>query len=199
MTRGTSIRTVLLGLVFLVPLVSAAQSISIQLTNNTEKEQQAKTQLERVLSQYETSHYTFTHEVIIEQGVIPHSHPELTLNARHLHDDDRALSTYLHEQIHWFLTERQRQTNAAEQDLMRMYPNPPVGGREGSHDLQSDYVHLLVCEVEREADLKFIGPERTNAVMQFWTTDHYTWIYSKVLADHDRIQAVIQRHKLEIR
>jgi hypothetical protein len=79
-----------------------------------------------------------------------------------------------------------------------MYTNPPVGGKEGSHDLQSDYVHLIVCELEREADLKFLGPARTDAVMQFWTTDHYTWIYTIVLADHSKIQAVIQRHNLEI-
>jgi len=155
----------LFGLVLCGTPFLLAKDISIQLANDTPAEQEAKAQLERLLAEYNTSRYTFTRKVLIEQGAIPHSHPVLTLNVRHLRDDDRALSTYLHEQIHWFLTGRPPQTRAAIQDLERMYPNPPVGGKEGSHDLQSDYVHLLVCELEREADLKFLGPERTAAVM----------------------------------
>jgi hypothetical protein len=198
MTAHRSISAAVVPLLLVVSSLCIAQSVSIQLANGIDKEQQAKAQLERLLSEYDTTHYTFTRKVVIEQGVIPHSHPVLTLNTRHIGHDDEALSTYLHEQIHWFLDAHSQQTQAAKQDLQRMYANPPVGGKEGSHDLDSDYTHLLVCELEREADMKFLGPERTEAVMRFWTTDHYTWIYTTVLADHDKIQAVIQKHKLEI-
>jgi hypothetical protein len=182
-----------LSLCVLVAPFAVAKDVTIQLAHNSAREQQAKAQLERLLGQYDVSKYIFTE--IIEDRAIPHSHPVLTLNTRHLNDDDAALSTFLHEQIHWFLEARPQQT----EELKAWYPNPPVGPPDGAQDLESDYLHLIVCELEREADLKLLGAERPQAVMSFWAGDHYKWVYKTVIADHERIQALIQRHNLEIR
>ena len=64
--------------------------------------------------------------------------------------------------------------------------------------MESDYLHLIVCELEREADLELLGSDRTEAVMRFWATAHYKWIYRTVITDHDKIQEVIKKHSLEI-
>jgi hypothetical protein len=56
--------------------------------------------------------------------------------------------------------------------LKKLHPDPPVGGAEGPHDLESDYLHLIVCELEREADRQPLGSERAEAVMRFWATHH---------------------------
>jgi hypothetical protein len=108
------------------------QAVNIRLAHDSSAEQQAKEQLERLLKQYDPSRYTFTHDVIIEEGVITHSHPVPTLSTRHLKQDDEALSACLHERIHWFLTGRQQQTEAAEVELRKMYPNPR--GNEGAQE-----------------------------------------------------------------
>ena len=184
--------------VMALPL-ALAKDVTVQLAHNSAREQQAKAQLERLLGQYDVSKYIFTNTVIIEDRAIPHSHPVLTLNTRHLDDDDAALSTFVHEQIHWFLEARPQQTEAAEKELKNWYPNPPVGPPDGARDLESDYLHLIVCELEREADLKLLGPERTQAVMSFWAGDHYKWVYKTVMTDHEKIRALIQKHNLEIR
>ena len=81
--------------------------------------------------------------------------------------------------------------------MKKLYPDPPVGGDEGDHDLESDYLHLIVCELEREADLQLLSSERTEAVTRFWAP-HYKRIYRTVIADHDKIQNVIKTHSLEI-
>jgi hypothetical protein len=188
----------LFSIVMMASSLSIAQPISIQLARDTPAEQQAKVPLERLLKRYDTAKYTFTQSVIIQERAIPHSHPVLTLNTRHLGQDDETLSTYLHEPIHWFLDERQQQTRAAEDELTKLYPNPPVGGDDGAQDLESDYLHLIVCELEREADLQPLGPERTESVMRFWANDHYKWIYRTVSADYQKIQTVIRKHNLEI-
>jgi len=188
-----------LGLCVLAVPFAVAKDVTIQPAHSSAQEQQAKAQLERLLRQYDLSKYIFTDTVIIEDRAIPHSHPVLTLNTRHLNDDDAALSTFLHEQIHWFLEARPQQTEAAEKELKNWYPNPPVGPPDGAQNLESDYLHLIVCELEREADLKLLGAERTQAVISFWAGDHYKWVYKTVIADHERIQALIQRHNLEIR
>jgi hypothetical protein len=43
-----------------------------------------------------------------------------------------------------------------------------------------------------------LGDERAQAVMDFWAKDHYTWVYQTVLADSDKIEAIIKSHNLDI-
>jgi hypothetical protein len=55
---------------------------------------------EQMLASYDLSRYTFTRAVVIDEKAIPHSHPMLTLQTRHLGSDDLLLSAYVHEQLH---------------------------------------------------------------------------------------------------
>jgi lysophospholipase L1-like esterase len=57
-------------------------SISIQLAHNSEREMGTEKQLARSLMSYDLHKYTFTHDVIIDERSIPHSHPILTLHTR---------------------------------------------------------------------------------------------------------------------
>jgi hypothetical protein len=187
-----------LGVVFVNASFLMAQSVSIQTSHDSPQEQQAKAELERLRKQYETTKYTFTSRVVTEYDAVPHSDPVLTLNTQHFEQDEAVLSTYVHEPIHWFLDAREGQTKAAEEDLKKLYPDSPAGGDEGAHDLESDYLHRIVCELEREADLELLGSERTKTVTRFWATDHYKWTHRTVTGDHDKIQEVIKTHSLEI-
>jgi hypothetical protein len=175
-----------------------AQSLDIQLAHNSPAEQQTKTQLERLLNQYDTSKYTFTRSIVIDDSAIPHSDPVLTLHTRHLQQDDELLSTYVHEQLHWYLDSKKQQTNTAEKELRALYPNPPMGGKEGARTVQSDYLHLIVCKLEWDADRQLLGDERAQAVMNFWARDHYMWVYQTVLADPDKIEAIIKHNSLDL-
>ena len=61
-------------------------------------------------------------------GMIPHSHPVLTLSTRHLKDDDLLLSTFLHENLHHFLTQNPEKAEAAtKKELRAVFPKVPVG------------------------------------------------------------------------
>ena len=83
----------------------------------------------------------------MESGVIPHSHPVLTLSTRNKSDDD-LLSTFLHEQIHWYGVEKDEQVEGAIKDFKEMYPKVPVGNRQGARDEFSTYLHLFICYLE---------------------------------------------------
>jgi hypothetical protein len=171
-------------------------SLTIRTAHNSAPELATKAQLERLLGEYDLRQWTFTHEVVIDEKSIPHSHPVLTLHTRHLKQDDELLSTYLHEQLHWFLVRHPAETKAAEQDLMKLYPSVPVGYPEGANDTESTYLHLLVCRLEQRADLAVLGEQRTDAAMQFWVGDHYRWVYRTVLADGAKIDEILERHGL---
>src|SRR5438445_3303869 len=54
--------------------------LKVTLKNGTALEQRKKDQIERLGGQYDLKKWTLTREVIIEQGVQPHSAPVLTLN-----------------------------------------------------------------------------------------------------------------------
>ena len=177
-------------------LAALESPIHIRTTHNDPPELATKAQLEGLIAANDLRQWTFTHDIVIDEKAIPHSHPVLTLHTRHLKQDDELLSTYLHEQLHWFLTRHPAETKAAEQDLARLYPNVPVGYPEGANDTESTYLHLLVCRLEQEADLAVLGKQRTAEVMQFWAGDHYRWVYRTVLADGQKIDEILKRHNL---
>jgi len=179
-----------------IATVAFESPLTIRTAHNSAPEIATKAQLERLIATHDLRQWTFTHEVVIDEKSIPHSHPVLTVHTRHLKQDDELLSTYLHEQLHWFLTRHPEQTKAAEADLAKLYPNVPVGYPQGANDTESTYLHLLVCRLEQQADLAVIGEQRTADAMQFWAGDHYRWVYRAVLADGAKIDEILRRRGL---
>lgn len=188
----------LTGIIVSLAAVSVAQSVTINLAHNSDNEQRTRAQLQRLIETYNLSKYTFTDTVIIDEKAIPHSHPVLTLHTRHLNSDDELLSTYVHEQLHWYLAAHQDRTDAAEKDLRNIYPKVPVGYPDGANDEESTYLHLIVCYLEMQADRDLMGPQHASAVMNYWTGDHYRWVYKTVIKDESTIAAVIDKEHLRI-
>lgn len=172
--------------------------LEITLKRGDQKEQQTKQQLQRLLSAYDVSKWLWTRKIEIDSdyNTIPHSHPVLTLSTRHLKDDELLLSTFVHEQLHWHLSANSRQTEEAYKELKTIFPQVPVGFPEGAKDEESSYKHLLVCYLEYQADKELLGELKARQVMEFWATDHYTWIYKTVLEQGRKIGAVVYKHKL---
>lgn len=172
----------------------AREDIRISAKNNTKAELQTKEQLQRLLKQYDVSAWTFTNEVVIDENVIPHSHPVLTLSARYLKDDELLLSTFVHEQIHWSLDKKD--VNPAVDDLKILFPKVPVGGSEGAQDEYSTYVHLIICHLEYRAARQTFGELKALQIINFLATDHYKWNYRTILERRNDVGKIIAKHKL---
>lgn len=170
--------------------------LDITLKDGDEREQQTRRQLERLLSTYDVSNWLFTRKIIIESDVIPHSHPVLTLSTRHLKDDELLLSTFVHEQFHWYLEENPKETDAAYKELRTIFPKVPVGYPDGGRSEESTYKHILVCYLEYQAVKALVGDLKARQVMEFWATDHYRWIYRTVLEREREIGSLMRKHKL---
>jgi hypothetical protein len=182
----------------LATAVLAEDPVKVELKHGSTRELQTKAQLERLLASYDLHRYTFTHEVVIDEDAIPHSNPVLTLHTRHLDSDDQLLSTYVHEQLHWYLEAHGKQTESAEAELRKIYPKVPVGSPDGARDEESTYLHLVDCYLEMQADRQLLGADRTAELMKFWAGDHYRWVYKTVIQDEAAIRDVIEREHLEI-
>ena len=174
-----------------------ADPISIKLAHNAGRERQTSEQLQKVIASYDLSKYTFTREVVIEERAMNHAFPVLTLNVRFADSPDELLSSYVHEQLHWYLREHDAQQKAAIAELRQMYPNAPVGLPEGADSAYSTYGHLVDCYLEIEADRELLGAKRTNEVIK--NKPWYTWIYSTILRDEQKISDVVDEHNLRIK
>ncbi len=155
--------------------------IAIETAHGSEAELQTKAELEGLLDDYDLGRFTFTTRVVVDEDAIPHSHPVLTVHARHLGDSPMLLSTYVHEQLHWGVNTNVPARDAVLAELRRRYPIVPVGGTEGASDEESTRLHLLVCWLELEAMAQLIGRDEARGLMGRW--GHYTWIYDRVLHD----------------
>ena len=184
-------------LTLLLSLTASAQSdLKISLANSTVPEQQTKTQLERLLKTYDLSKWIMTKAIMIDEKATPHSHPVLTLSARHVKDDELLLATFVHEQMHWFVIQDGRDIDAAIAEFKKMFPDPPKAPPDGARDEESTYLHIAVCYLEYRAMRELLGELRAKQVMEFWTTDHYTWIYKTVLERPRDIGQVMFKYKL---
>lgn len=100
--------------------------MDVTLAHGTEVEAQTRDQLQRLLKTYDLSSWTWTRKVLIDQDAIPHSHPVLTLHVRQLKDDLALLSTFVHEEYHWYEAAHPQETAAAIAELKTAYPHVPV-------------------------------------------------------------------------
>lgn len=172
-------------------------NLTIALKNNTQPEQQVKAQLERLLKTYDVSKWIATKSIVIDEKTgIPHSHPVLTLNTRHIKDDELLLSTFIHENMHWFVIQDGRDLDAAIAEFKKMFPDAPAAAPEGARDLNSTYLHIAVCYLEYRAMRELMGELKSKQVMEFWATDHYRWIYRTVLERPRDIGQVLFKYKL---
>jgi hypothetical protein len=190
------LRMITCALVLVSP--GLGQPIDFHLQHDSESEQKTKAQLERLLHTYDINRWTFTQQVLIDYQAVPHSHPVLTLHTRHLASDDQLLSTYVHEQLHWWLDEKEAQAKKAEDDLRKLYSKVPVGYPEGAQDEESTYLHLIDCYLEMQADRALMGEQRATEVMKFWSGDHYRWVYRTVIQDEAKIAHIVKKNELEV-
>lgn len=66
-----------------------------------------------------------TKAIAVDDDVIPHSHPTLTLSTRHLQDDELLLSTFVHEELHWVVADS-KESAAALKELRAMFATVPA-------------------------------------------------------------------------
>jgi hypothetical protein len=172
--------------------------IVIDLTHARREGKRVYALLMALRRRYDLSRYEYTKEVRIVPGSDTFSSPILTLGNRFADSEDLLLSTYLHEQMHWYLwhldTPRHDPVAPFFDELVRRYPMAPTELPDGARDYEATYVHLVVNWLEIAATAEFIGRHRAFAIAERQRS--YRWIYRTVLKDWDLLGELYERHGL---
>jgi hypothetical protein len=172
--------------------------IDVDLEHARREGERVRATLEALRRRHELSRFEYTRIVRIIPGGDTFSHPILTLGNRFADNEDLLLSTYLHEQMHWYLwyleTPERDPVAPFFDELVRRYPDAPTELPDGARNYQSTYLHLVVNWLEIAATSEFIGRVRACAVADAQRT--YRWIYKTVLKDWDLLGELYERHGL---
>ncbi len=172
--------------------------IRIELITDNPRSRLTRLRLEALLAQYDLSPFLFTCHIRIESGVIPHSHPVLTMNARHVENPERLLMTFVHEQLHWFVESLDPQkTGKAIAEIATLFPEVPEHQAGGGTDEGSTYLHLLIGVYEIESLRSLLGVSRASEL--YSTIDVYPWVYRTVMDHEASLKAIVAKHALEFR
>lgn len=174
--------------------------LGIRAHAGTPAELQVQGKLERLVARYQLEPWCLTREVLIVEAAPPRSHPVLRLSARRLSrelaDERWLLASFIHEQCHWVTQGNRERTEAAIDELRAMFPEVPVGGREGAQSAWSSYLHLIVCWLEYQAVREVLGAEQAQDTLR--SNAGYRWIYEQVFADTGAIAEIAERHGLRL-
>lgn len=178
-----------------LPLHAQTSKIEISTKNNSDRENEIAKLLNELLVEYDLSKWLFTNKVIIEQKVIPHSHPVLTLNTSSIDKRD-ILTTFIHEQLHWYVEKYPESEQKTIAKFKEHYKNVPYQNRAGAKDEYSTYLHLIVCYLEYKSMASLIGEPESKQLM--WNMTHYTWVYNKIIEDAVFIGTVLKESGFDL-
>jgi hypothetical protein len=152
-------------------------------------------------SRFDLARFEYTKRIRIAPLEIPHSHPTLTLNTwvpderGPLSDGLHLLSSYLHEQMHWYVTWYSHARPICRGQLFRAlrerYPRVPP---DAAQDEYSIYLHLVVNWLEIEVTARFMDRDRVVAGVE--ARPFYRWIYRTVIEDWTPLADLYHHHGL---
>jgi len=165
----------------------------------------ARTEAERIHAlllalrrRHDLARYEYTRVVRIVPGGDTFAHPILTLGNRFAGSEDQLLSTYLHEQMHWYLwllhTPQVDPIAPFYDELVRRYPQAPITLPDGARNYEATYIHLVVNWLEIATLAEFIGRDRAVSLARAQTS--YRWLYRTVVDDWDALGALYEAHGL---
>jgi hypothetical protein len=145
---------------------------------------------------HDLSAYEYTRHVQVVPASATYSHPILTLGTRFTETEDHLLATYLHEQMHWYLS----RLGGFDHDpiapffdeLVRRYPRAPTRLPEGARNYEQTYAHLVINWLELEVTSQFIGWDRAAELAN--TQFGYRWIYRTVIQDREPLRALFSEY-----
>lgn len=171
-----------------------ASGVDIRTAHGTSEEKEARNALRAVLAEHDLRRWMFTDLISIDQSIRGGlSHPLTLSPGRLVQRPALALTTFLHEQLHWL---EGPGTDSATAEASRRWPDPPPPSAGGAADPASTWLHLSVCALEYHSLSEIIGPPA--AADELRQHAGYSWIYGQILTSPGWFSGFLHRHGLRV-
>jgi hypothetical protein len=176
------------------PIPGQETSVDIRTAHGTGLEAAGATALRAVLAGHDLRRWLFTDLVTIDESFRGGlSHP-LTIGPHLLVQRPAlALTTFLHEQLHWLDGPG---VDSATAEASERWPDPPPRAAGGAVDPASTWLHVSTCALEYQSLSELLGPAAAADELRQHTG--YSWIYGQILADPAWFSGFLRRHGLEV-
>jgi hypothetical protein len=170
-----------------------ASGVDIRTAHGTDREQAGAAALRAVLAEHDLRRWMFTDLVMVDETVRGgFSHPLTISPGLLVRRPALALTTFLHEQLHWL---EGPDTDRAAAEASQRWPDPPAFPA-GGEDLQSTWLHMSVCALEYHSLSEILGS--SAAAAELGQHAGYSWIYGEIIADPDWFSGFLSRHGLRV-
>lgn len=170
-----------------------ASGVDIRTVNGMGEENAAMAALRDVLAEHDLRRWMFTDLIRIDETIRGgFSHPLTISPALLTRRPALALTTFLHEQLHWL---EGPATEAASAEASERWPDPPRLPAGGA-DARSTWLHVSVCAMEYLSLAEILGP--AAAAAELAQHSGYSWIYGQVLADPGWFSGFLDRYGLRV-
>lgn len=180
------------------PQVRVNSGPEIQITEISPNKWTALTRqnIEHLIQIYHLAPLFFTKDIHIQSRVIPHSHPQLTLNTRYAEEPKKLLAVLIHEQFHWWAVSKKEAFEKAIIDVKKLFPVLPKEGL--AKDAESTYLHLIICYLEYEGLIYYLGKKDANAILKDFIQKEkiYPWIFTQVYLKNKEIGQIVTKFDL---
>jgi hypothetical protein len=171
-----------------------ATGVDVRPAHGSERETAGAEALRAVLAEHDLRRWMFTDLVMVDETIRGgFSHP-LTINPDLLvQRPAAALTTFLHEQLHWLA--EPPGVDAATAEVSKRWPDPPPLPA-GGHDAESSWMHLSVCALEYASLCEVLGVDAATAELRQHRI--YAWMYEQILAEPEWFADLLDRHELRL-
>src|SRR5215472_8255531 len=133
---------------------AGATGVDIRTAHHTDSENSAATALADLLATYDLRRWMFTDLVTVDESILGgFSHPLMISPPRLTRRPAMALSTFIHEQLHWIDGPG---TDSATKEARERWPDPPPSPG-GCRSAQSTWLHMAICALEYQGLSEIIG------------------------------------------
>jgi hypothetical protein len=177
-----------------VPPAVPAEQVEVRCRQGTAGELAGATALRAVLAEHDLRRWMFTDLVLIDGSVSGGvSHPLTITPDLLVSRPASALTTFMHEQLHWLESPG---LNAAISVARERWPDPPLRPAGGAHDVESTWLHLVVCALEYQSLTELLGRQAATAELECHRG--YSWIYYQILSDPRWFADFLAAHQLAV-
>ncbi len=171
----------------------SAADVDIRAAHGTDEEKAGVTALRRVLAGHDLRRWMFTDLVMVDEVISGGlSHPLTISPVLLVRRSASALTTFLHEQLHWL---EGLGVDAATIEASTRWPDPPPPPA-GCHDARSTWLHMAVCALEYQSLSAILGHEA--AATELKQHRGYSWVYGQILDDPDWFSGFLHRHGIQV-